>query len=531
MLLDRLRLRFSLPLLVLAVATVGPWAPAPRAQTISAVMQVGLRILDPVLTPADTARNHGYMIYDTLLAADENFEIRPQMAKDWQVSADNRTYTFTLRDGLKWHDGAPVKAEDCVASIKRWAIEDKLGQVLMSMVGSITAVDDKAFQIVLKEPTGLVLSALGKTSTLTPFMMPKRMAETPSTEAIKEHIGSGPFRFLAAEFKPGVKAVYEKNRDYLPRGEPPSWGAGGKVVHVDRVEWVTMPDTMTTLNALLNGEIDYVEQVPFDLAPMVEGRADVKLAVLDKLGSWTYLRFNHLQPPFDNKAIRQAAMYAIGQEDVLKTLIGNPKYYKTCAAVFGCGTPYASDYGKDIMVPANAERARQLLKDAKYDGTKVVILRPTDNAMRGAQPLVVADQLKKAGFTVELQAMDWLSVGTRARSKEPTSKGGWSIYVTGGLILSSSDPLSNFPVAANGPNAMNGWPDVPRIEELKAKFARTGDKAELNRIAEELQRLVVDEATFQPLGQYDILSAYSTKLSGVLEAPLPLFWNMKKAAR
>jgi peptide/nickel transport system substrate-binding protein len=528
---DRLGLRIGLPLLALSMLTASPWAPVARAQTVTAVMQVGLRILDPVLTTADTARNHGYMIYDTLLAADENFEIRPQMVKDWQVSADNKTYTFTLRDGLKWHDGAPVRSEDCVASIKRWAKEDKLGQVLMSMVGDIVAVDDKTFRIALKESTGLVLSALGKTSTLAPFMMPKRMAETPSTEAIKEHVGSGPFKFIAADFKPGVKAVYEKNKDYLPRSEPPSWGAGGKVVHIDRVEWVTMPDTMTTLNALLNGEIDYVEQVPFDLAPMVEGRPDIKVAVLDKLGSWTYVRFNHLQPPFDNKLIRQAAMHAIGQEDILKALIGNPKYYNTCAAVFGCGTPYASDYGKDIIIPSNVERARQLLKEANYDGTKIVILRPTDNAMRGAQPVVVADQLKKAGFTVELQAMDWLSVGNRTRSKEPISKGGWSLYVTGGLILSSSDPLSNFPVAANGPNAMNGWPDVPRIEELKAKFARTSDKTELKRIAEELQKLVVDEATFQPVGQYDILSAYSTKLSGVLDAPLPLFWNIKKAAR
>ena len=529
--LDRLRLRLGLPLLALSMVTAGQWVPAAKAQTVTAVMQVGLRILDPVLTTADTARNHGYMIYDTLLAADEKFDIRPQMVKDWQVSADNKTYTFTLRDGLKWHDGAPVKAEDCVASIKRWATEDKLGQTLMSMVGGIEVIDDKTFRIVLKEPTGLVLGALGKTSTLAPFMMPKRVAETPSTEAIKEYIGSGPFKFVVADFKPGVKAVYEKNKDYVPRSEPPSWGAGGKVVHIDRVEWVTMPDTMTTLNALLNGEIDYVEQVPFDLAPMVESRRDIKLAVLDKLGSWTYVRFNHLQPPFDNKAIRQAAMQAIGQEDVLKALIGNPKYYKTCAAVFGCGTPYASDYGKEILIPSNIERARQLLKEANYDGAKVVILRPTDNAMRGAQPVVIADQLKKAGFNVELQAMDWLSVGNRSRSKEQASKGGWSLYATGGLILSSSDPLSNFPVAANGANAMNGWPDVPRIEELKAKFARTNDKAELKRIADELQKLVVDEATFQPLGQYDILSAYSTKLSDVLEAPVPLFWNMKKAAR
>jgi peptide/nickel transport system substrate-binding protein len=499
------------------------------AQTITAVMQVGLRVLDPVISTADTARNHGYMIYDTLLATDANFEIKPQMAEKWEVSADGKTYTFTLRDGLKWHDGAPVMSEDCIPSIKRWAVADKLGQLLMTMVDSMQVIDAKSFRIVLKEPTGLVLSALGKSSTLTPFMMPKRIADTPASEPIKEYIGSGPFRFVTAEFKPGVKAVYEKNRDYVPRSEPPSWGAGAKIVNVDRVEWVTMPDAMTTLNALINGEIDYVEQVPFDLVPMVEGRKDIKLRVLDKLGSWTYLRFNWLYPPFDNKLIRRAALYAIGQEDVLKALIGDPRYYRTCAAVFGCGTPFESSYGKDIIIPANPEKARELLTEAKYDGTPVIILQPTDNVMREAQPVVVAAQLKKAGFNVELQAMDWLTLGARSESKEPPAKGGWNISITGGLLLSSSDPLSNFPVAANGRNAMYGWPDVPRIEELRAQFARTSDRAEMKRLAEEMQKLVVDEATFDPLGQYDILTGYSTKLTGVLEAPMPLFWNVRKA--
>ena len=224
-------------------------------------------------------------------------------------------------------------------------------------------------------------------------------------------------------------------------------------------------------------------------------------------------------------------MYAIGQEDVLKALIGNPKYYSTCAAVFGCGTPYESSYGKDIVIPSNIEKARELLKEARYDGTPVVILRPTDNAMRGAQPLVIADQLKKAGFNVELQAMDWLTLGARSRSMELPSKGGWNLSATGGLILSSSDPISNFAVAANGPNAMFGWPDVPRIEELRAQFARTSDQAEKKRLTEEMQKQVIDEATFGPLGQYVVLTAYSAKLSGVLDAPVPLFWNIKKAGR
>jgi len=505
-------------------------APA-GAQTITAVMHSGLRVLDPIITTAYITRNHGYMIFDTLLAVDAHNKIQPQMVEKWVISADGKTYTFTLRKGLKWHDGPSVKAEDCIASIKRWAEQDKMGQIMMTLVADMRAVDERTFRVVLKEPTDVVLSALAKPSGLAPFMMPKRIAETPSTTPIKEHIGSGPFKFVAAEFKPGVKVVYEKNRDYVPRREPPSWGAGGKVVYVDRVEWVTMPDHMTTVNALLNGEIDYMENVPYDLLPMVEGKKDIKVEVLDKLGYHTMYRFNHLHPPFNNKRIRQAAMYAVGQEDVLKALVGNPKYYKTCAAVFGCGSPYESSAGADMIVPSNMEKARQLLKEAKYDGTPVVLLQPTDVAVIAAQPVVIASALRKAGFTVDMQAMDWMTLVTRRASMEPPAKGGWNLFSTNWLIVDVLDPLRSAAAAANGKGAWFGWPDVPKIEELRLKFARTSNPAEKKKLAEEIQKLIIDEGVLVPMGQFTVPTAYRTSLTGVLESPVPFFWNIKKTGK
>src|SRR5450631_786052 len=181
-------------------------------KTITAVMHSDLRIIDPGFTTAYITRDHGYMVYDTLLATDSNFKIQPQMA-DWKVSDDKLTYTFTLRDGLKWHDGAPVTAGDCVASLKRWGRNDSMGQKLMDFTASIEASDEKTITLKLKEPYGLVLESIGKPSSYTPFMMPKRLAETPTGQQIKEQIGSGPLRFMQAEFQPGVKSVYEKNRE------------------------------------------------------------------------------------------------------------------------------------------------------------------------------------------------------------------------------------------------------------------------------------------------------------------------------
>src|ERR1700686_3553513 len=191
-------------------------------KTITAVMHSDLRVIDPGFTTAYITRDHGYMVYDTLLATDANFRIQPQMA-DWKVSDDGLTYTFTLRDGLKWHDGTPVTAEDCVTSLKRWGKNDSMGQKLMDFTASLEATDAKTITLKLKERYGLVLESIGKPSSYAPFMMPKRLAETRPDQQIKEQIGSGPFKFGQAEFQPGVKAVYERNAEYVPRREPPSW--------------------------------------------------------------------------------------------------------------------------------------------------------------------------------------------------------------------------------------------------------------------------------------------------------------------
>lgn len=223
-----------------------------QAQTVIAVPHSGIRILDPIITTAHIVRNHGYMVYDTLLSLDSKFTPKPQMA-EYAISDDKLTYTFTLRDGLKWHDGTPVTAEDCVASLKRWGTRDTSGQVMFDKTASLVATDAKTITLTLKEPFPFVLDVLAKPSSVVPFMMPKRIAETPADKAITEYVGSGPFKFVEAEYQPGVKAVYDKFEDYVPRSEPPDWLSGGKVVKVDRVEWVSMPDAQTALNAVQSG--------------------------------------------------------------------------------------------------------------------------------------------------------------------------------------------------------------------------------------------------------------------------------------
>jgi peptide/nickel transport system substrate-binding protein len=500
-------------------------------KTITAVMHSDLRVIDPGLTTAYITRDHGYMVYDTLLATDSSFKIQPQMA-EWKVSDDKLTYTFTLRDGLKWHDGAPVTAEDCVASLKRWGKNDGMGQKLMDFTASLEATDAKTITLKLKEPYGLVLESIGKPSSLVPFMMPKRLAETPPGKAIAEQVGSGPFKFVQAEFQPGVKAVYEKNADYVPRKEAPSWTSGGKVVKVDRVQWLTMPDAQTAVNALQSGDIDFMENPSFDLLPVLEGNKDLKIEALNKLGFQTFGRMNFLYPPFDNVKVRRAAFLAMNQKTVLDALVGNPKYYKVCGAVFICDTPLATDVGSESLVKGNGmAEAKKQLAESGYDGTPVVVMAPGDVVALKAQPIVAAQLLREAGFKVDVQATDWQTVVTRRASQKPPKEGGWNMFFTNWVGADAVNPIVNVSISGKGKNGgWFGWPEDAKMEAMRDAFARSSSPEEQKKIATDIQKEVYDQVIYIPLGQYRIVSAWRKSLSGVLDGPAtPIFWNIDKS--
>jgi len=502
-----------------------------KGKTITAVMHSDLRIIDPLFTTAYITRDHGYMVYDTLLATDSDFKIQPQMA-DVKVSDDKLTYTFTLRDGLKWHDGAPVTAEDCVASLKRWGRADNMGQKLMDFTASIEPIDAKSFALKLKEPYGLVLDSIGKPSSYTPFMMPKRMAETPAGQQMKEQIGSGPFKFVQAEFQPGVKAVYEKNTDYVPRKEAPSWTAGGKVAKVDRVEWITMPDAQTAVNALQSGDIDFMENPSFDLLPVLKGNKDIKIETLNKLGFQTLGRMNFLHPPFDNVKVRRAALLALNQKDVLDALVGNPEFYKICGAYFVCGTPLATEEGAGNLIKGGGiAEAKKALAESGYDGTPIVIMAPGDVVTLKAQPIVSAQLLRDAGFKVDLQATDWQTVVTRRASQKPPKEGGWNMFFTNWVSADVDNPVSNLSIGGQGKNGgWFGWAEDATIEKLRDQFARSSSLDEKKKLAAEIQKQAYDQVIYIPLGQFLIPSAWRKSLTGVIDGPAtPVFWNIDKS--
>ena len=493
-------------------------------------MHSDVKILDPIWTTAYIQRNFGYMVWDTLFAMDEKFEAKPQMVDKYDVSADKLTWTFTLRDGLEWHDGKPVTPEDCIASIKRWAVRDSMGQKMMGSVLDFEVVDAKTFKMKMKEPYGLVLQSLGKPSSNVPFMMPARVAATDPNSQIKleDVIGSGPFIFKAEEWKPGEKTVYVKNPKYKPRSEPASGLAGGKVVKVDRVEWIAMPDAQTQIAALQNDEIDMIEAPGHDLLPLLAKDKNIKLFNINPTGNQYTFRFNSTAKPFDNPKIRHAVFVAFGQEDFLKATIGDPAYYKLCKAPFVCGTPLASDVGMADVLDSNTAKAKQLLQEAGYDGTPIVLMQSTDLPVLTNLAPVAKALMERAGFKVDMVSMDWQTLVARRTKKDPPDKGGWHAFLTSWVAADILNPVMAGFFNASCDKAMFGWPCDPTIEKFRDQFAKETDPAKQKAIVEDLQKYWVLNPTHINLGQWYQPAAMRTSLDGAVVAPVPVFWNISK---
>jgi peptide/nickel transport system substrate-binding protein len=522
-------------LLKAAAATAAPLA-APaiaqdwRATTLRFVPQANLSVLDPVWTTATVTTNHGYYVFDTLYGVDAALRPRPQMAEGHEVSADGLAWRIRLREGLRFHDGEPVRAADCVASLRRWCAREPFGQLLARVVEEWRVLGDRDFAIRLRRPFPLLLDALAKPDASVPFVMPERLARTDPNRAVTEMVGSGPYRFVAGEYNSGSRVVYERFEGYVPRQEPPVWTSGGKVAHFRRIEWHVLPDPATAAAALQNGEVDWWERPHPDLQRLLARARDIRREATDPKGRLAVMRMNHLHPPFDDVRMRRAVMYSVVQEDYMRAARGDDTSdWTTCRSLWPRHTPYYRDEGEALM-PGSLERARAALREAGYAGQKVVIINPTDFPDIGPLGQVTADTLRRLGMNVELAESDWGTVVQRRTSREPVERGGWSILHTTGGATAWANPAISFLVRGQGTaGGWFGWWRNARAEELAEAWLFEPDEARQRAIAAELGRLALSEVSFVPLGQFVIRTAYRSSLTGILQGSAPYPWNVRRA--
>ncbi|MER9083077.1 ABC transporter substrate-binding protein [Mesorhizobium sp. M0895] len=497
------------------------------AQTVRMAME-NLSVFDPMLTTATATVSHGLAIYDTLFALDSKFMPQPQMVGQWSVSDDKRTYTFELRDGLGWHDGTPVTAGDCVASIRRWGQVESGGQLIMARAKDISKKDDKTFTIALKEPLGLLLDQLAKVIGPAPFMMREKDADRPATEQVTANIGSGPFKFNEGLAKPGANFTYDRNDQYVPRKELSDGNAGGKVVKVDRVVWDFIADPQTAFAALQSGEIDYLQAPSPDLYPLIESDPSLQLHV-QKSSQVYFMRMNCLQKPFDNVKARQAMLHLIDQEAFMRTTFP-PKYIGSVTSVFGNSTPYSNDENTGwFKKGGDPEKAKRLFQEAGYAGETVVILDSTDWAAADNMAQLLAATLRKIGVNAELAPSDWGGLVARRANKGPVEDGGWSIFITSESDYSRGDPVGNPTLSANGENGWAGWPKSDEYEAFRAQWADV-DATERQALARQMQKAYWNFVGTVLLGEAVSPIARRKALTGLIEMPdcTPM-WNMQKA--
>ena len=491
--------------------------------TLNFVPVADVTVLDPYYSGTDVSVEHGYMVFDTLYAMDAGLQPRPQMLEGHEVSPDGLRWRLTLREGLRFHDGAPVLAEDAVASIRRWAGIDVFGMSLMAATDRLDVVSDRVFEFRLKRPFPLLPNALGKPATYTPFIMPRRLLEGVGKGQIKEIIGSGPYRYSAGERVVGAQVVYRRFEGDVPRPEPSSWLAGGKRAAFERVVWRIIPDAATAAASLQKGEVDWWADVPPDLAPALRRDPALRVQINDAIGGEVIMRFNGLNPPFDNPAVWRAILPAIRQADFMTAIAGDDHdVWRDRVGVWSVGKPMSTEAGVEVMA-GDVAKARQLLAASGYKGERVVVMAAADYASLFAVAQVGADLLRRIGFNVDLQTMDYGTQVQRRGNRAAVEQGGWSMFFTWFNGFNRYDPAAHLGITDN----WFGWIKLPEIAALRERWFDAPDLATRQAIAREIQQRVWQEVPYIPLGTYYPITAYRRELTGVPKGGWTVF-NLRR---
>jgi peptide/nickel transport system substrate-binding protein len=503
-----------------------------RASTLRLVPSTDLVSLDPVFSTALVAVQHGYHVFDTLYGVDGAMRPQPQMAEGASVSDDGRVWSIRLREGLMFHDGTPVRAADCAASLERWSRRDTFGRAYRMAVDRYDSSDNRVLRIHLKQPFPRLLDAIGKPHSSPAFIMPERLARSAPDQPITEMVGSGPYRFLTDELDSGNLVAYARFDGYRPREGAPEWTSGGKVAHFERIEWRVIADKSTGVAALQQGEVDWLENLPADLEPLIARSRQVKVQNADPLGTELVLRFNHSAAPFNNPALRRFVMGVVQQSDYLATVTGGKSEdWRECKAMFPCTIPGVEELGRDDFGALfdNPARMAEALKATGYAGEKVVVINAADSAAIAPLGLVTADRLRRAGLNVDLQDMDWGTLLQRRLSKAPSDQGGWSIYHSTWPSIAIANPVLNTTVRGEGAAGWPGWYESAEMERMTAEWLSATSDAERDQLMHNAHALAMREVPSLPLGIYFPKTAYRADLQGVLGGSVRYPWNVRRA--
>ncbi len=494
------------------------------------VPQATLNSVDPIWSTSQVSRNLGFMIFEPLYGRDANGVPQKQMIEADSIEDNGLRWKMRLRPDLYWHDGAPVLARDCVASLRRWMKRDPVGVTLSRRMDALEAIDDRTIEWRLSRPFPHLRGLLSKVVQPV-MMMPERVAMTDPFKQITEVVGSGPFRWVPDEYVIASNAAFARFDKYVPRDEPPSYMAGGHKVMLDRVVWKMIPDAGTATNALVTGEVDWVEIPLPDLLALLRQTKKVRTGVLDKSGQIMFLRPNHRIAPTGLVEVRRAMQAALNQQEVVSAVMGSdPENGIAGVGFLATGKKEVDEAGlAAVRRQYTKAQLKEMVAKSGYANEKLVLLHATDHIFFNPMGSVVGQMLTDAGFTVDDQAMDWATVQTRRTSREPLDKGGWSMFPSVVAVTEYRDMLLTGFMRGTAKENWFGWPEDPRLEQLYAEWLEVSDPAEQTRLEREYEIQGMTTLPFIPLGRFRQTSAWRDSLNGLLDGPSVVFWNVTKS--
>lgn len=509
--------------MMVAIACASAATPTPTkakpTPTYGGTLRYGLfsplKSLDPVWTTAGVTHDAARQVFDTLVTEDEVYTPQPNMLESWRASSDSKIWTFTLRKGMKFHDGTAITTDDVIASMKRWGDRVSLGKQYYGFVESISKGNDVTWTVRFKVPFTLAFNYLAAQ----PYIYPARMAATPAAESMKEWTGSGPFK--VSTWKVGDRLVLEPFKDYKSRPEPPSGDAGARISYVDRVEMIEVPDPATLVAAVQAGQLDFARNLPSDLYAGFKGKPGLQFNLFHSQLNTTVL--NNAILPFSHPKARQALReVTVAAEHLAATY--PPGIGSECPALFFCGTQWETDEAAELIYrrPARIEEGRRLwrefVRETGWSGKIQLWTNTTYKEHYAMSQVTLRDLTERLGVQVDYRVTDWATLVTVYQQRQ-----GWHIFHSR-QTFGERDPFVARYLAADS----YGYTAAPELRALRDQFATALTDKERFEIVQKVQRLVYEQAYIIPHGMGAIVDLVGPTVKGLTPrktAPYVSLWN------
>jgi peptide/nickel transport system substrate-binding protein len=495
-----------------ALLVAGPgaaWAAPARGGAANLAMVGEPQALDPMITTADLVGTIMQHVYEPLYTFDANWNVAPMLAESMPtVSKDGLTYTMPLRKGVKFHNGREMNADDVVASLQRWVELSPRGKSVGKEIASLAAKDPHTVELKLKAPYAPLLSQLALPSGLAAIMAKESMAPQ-----LKDFIGTGPYKFK--ERRPDQFTVLVRWEGYSPRKEPASGYAGKREALLDELRFVPVPNANTRVEGSLSGQFHYADLLPVEAIGRLEKAGSSVVPIVTRNFGFPYMVFNTKEGVLASQPVRRALRTAIGEGELLAAGFGDNRFFVVESNFFPKGTPYYSAAGANAYNERNPQAAKAQAAKAGYNGQPVRIMASRQYEFHYNMALVLAEQLKKAGFKAELVVVDWATLVQRRNDPKL-----WDIYITHSGLF--PEPMLSPPQLGDD---APGWWDSPAKKATLAAFNQETNPAKRGALWGQVQQVIYDEVPFIEVGKFNSLSARSSKLEGYVPTTWPFFWN------